>query len=147
MADYDDVPYIVVERRSGGLGAFFWGALIGAGVALLYAPRSGRETRAEIRGGADRIRRRAEDSVRNVQQSFTDTIDGIRQEVTGRIDEARDAIQVGKDAARQTRHEMEVRLRQSREAVRAGVDAARSADRPQAGPGEPVTRFEVEGGE
>lgn len=31
MADRDDLPYIIIERRNGGLGAFLLGALLGAG--------------------------------------------------------------------------------------------------------------------
>ena len=52
----DDLPYIVVERRSGGVGAFMLGALLGAGVALLFAPRTGRELREGISTGARRLK-------------------------------------------------------------------------------------------
>jgi gas vesicle protein len=125
MSDHDDLPYIVIERRSGGFGAFVWGALLGAGAALLLAPRSGRETRDEIRAGALRLRDRAEDAVRGVTDSVQDTIGGVRGEVEGRIDAAREAFDAGRRAARQTRRDMELRLREVRSGVRGGVDAAR----------------------
>jgi gas vesicle protein len=128
MRDRDDLPYIVIERRTGGLGAFVYGALIGAGLALLYAPRAGRETRAELRSGALRVRDRAEDVVRQVQDTVTGTIDDVREEVNDRLDAAREAFEAGRQAARETRVEMERRVRQARAGVRAGVDTARRDD-------------------
>src|SRR4029078_5987754 len=57
----DDQPYVVIERRSeGGVGAFLLGIALGAGVALLLAPRSGEETRRDIKRRARRVRRAAE---------------------------------------------------------------------------------------
>jgi gas vesicle protein len=125
MAHHDDVPYVIIERRSGSATAFLWGALLGAGAALLLAPLSGRETRDELRSGALRLRDRAEDAVRNVSDSVTDAIGGVRDEVEGRLDRARDAFEAGRQAARETRDEMEVRVREVRAGVRGGVDAAR----------------------
>ncbi|CAN5749694.1 hypothetical protein BH23GEM10_BH23GEM10_03240 [soil metagenome] len=125
MRDHDEVPYIVIERRSGGAGAFLWGALLGAGTALLMAPRSGRETRDGIRSGALRIRDRAEDAVRDVTDTFTETVDGVRGEVQERLDTARDAFEAGRRAARETRREMELRVREVRAGVQGGVDASR----------------------
>jgi gas vesicle protein len=127
MADHDELPYIVIERRSGGLGAFVWGALIGAGAALLLAPRSGRETRDELRAGALRIRDRAEDAVRQATDSVQETIGGVRSEVHGRIDVAREAFDAGRRAARESRQEMEDRLREVRSGVRTGMEAARAS--------------------
>lgn len=125
MADHDDLPYIVIERRSGSFGNLIMGALLGAGAALLLAPRSGRETRDEIRAGALRLRDRAEDAVRGVSESVQDTIGGVRGEVEDRIDSARDAFEAGRRAARETRREMETRVKEVRAGVRGGVDAAR----------------------
>jgi gas vesicle protein len=52
------------------------GAIIGAGVALLTAPRPGRKTRK-------RLKRAAED----VRESATDRLDQIAEEVKGKVDE------------------------------------------------------------
>lgn len=130
MADHDEMPYIIIERRSGSATAFLWGALLGAGAALLLAPRSGRETRDDIRAGALRLRDRAEDAVRSVGDSVTETIGGVRTEVQGRIETARDAFEAGRRAARETREEMEMRVREVRAGVKGGVDAARRAPYP-----------------
>jgi|OpeIllAssembly_1097287.scaffolds.fasta_scaffold1167859_2 gas vesicle protein len=103
MPDIDDQEYIVIERKRGGFGPFFWGALLGAGVALLFAPRSGKQVRAEIRGGVQRLREQAEDAVREAQRSVTDRYDNVRTDVRGRMDAARDAFEAGRRTAREAR--------------------------------------------
>lgn len=113
MADYDDLPYIVVERRSAGVTPFLWGALIGAGVALLLAPKSGKETRRDIRQGVDRLRNTAEDTVRQVQQTLSGTIEDLRDQVTEGIDSARRAMDAGREAARKARADLERRVREA----------------------------------
>ena len=47
----DDEPYVVIEK-SGGMGSFFLGLAIGAGLALLFAPKSGRERAIPLVGDA-----------------------------------------------------------------------------------------------
>lgn len=131
MADHDDLPYIVIERRSGSFGSLIMGALLGAGAALLLAPRSGRETRDEIRTSALRLRDRAEDAVRGVTDTVNETIGGVRGEVEGRVEAARDAFEAGRRAARQTRREMETRVQEVRAGVRGGVDAVRHSSGPE----------------
>jgi gas vesicle protein len=125
MSQYDETPYIVIERRSAGIGSFLLGTLIGAGIGLLFAPRSGEETREELRSGANKLRRQAEDTVRNVQGAVYDSLDKAKSNVNERIDAARDAFEAGRQAARETRVDVEERVREARERVRSGVDDAR----------------------
>jgi len=103
MPEHEDQDYIIVERRRGGFGPFFWGALIGAGLALLFAPRSGRQTRAEIRDGVQRLRDQAEDAMRDAQRSVSGHYDTVRDDVRGRMDAAREAFDAGRRAAREAR--------------------------------------------
>lgn len=128
MSDHDE-GYVIIERRTGNFGTFLWGLLIGAGAALLYAPKSGRETRRELGESAVRIRDRAETRVREVQRTVHDTVDDVRRQVEEGIGSARSALEQGREAARTSRDEMERRVRGSAAAFRAGYDAAR-------GPGE-----------
>ncbi|HEV2149381.1 MAG TPA: YtxH domain-containing protein, partial [Longimicrobiaceae bacterium] len=93
MRDYDDYPRIVIERESGGLGAFVWGALLGAGAALLLAPRTGAETQRELRERARRLRETAEGRVTEARDTVTGAVDRARGEVTDRISAVRDAIE------------------------------------------------------
>lgn len=68
MRDRDDVPYIVIERESTtGMGSFVVGALVGAGLALLFAPQSGKETQEEIRVRANKLRGAAEERMLDMQ--------------------------------------------------------------------------------
>jgi gas vesicle protein len=126
MARYrNDEPYIIVERTEGpGVLPFLWGALIGAGVALLFAPRTGAETRAEISGGVRRLREQAEDAVRGVQESVAGAVEGVRDQVTGRVGAARNAMDAGRSAARESRADMERRIREARTSFEAGRRAA-----------------------
>ena len=123
----DNIPYIVVERHEdSGVGAFLFGALIGAGIALLFAPRSGEETRENITQGARRLRAAAEDTVRTVQESVTGAVDNVRSQVGGGVQRARSAIDAGKSAARESRAEMERRIREARAGFEAGARTART---------------------
>ena len=137
MRHQDDEPYIVIEKHGGGVGDFLLGALIGAGVALLFAPRSGRETRADI----SRRARAAQDRVRDVATGMTDqvvdTFETARSRIEEQIESARTAIvtkkeqvtramEAGREAAQQARTDLERRLAETQAAYNAGADVARS---------------------
>jgi len=47
----DDDRYVVIENHSAGVGPFLVGLAVGAGIALLFAPRSGEATRRDISVG------------------------------------------------------------------------------------------------
>jgi gas vesicle protein len=124
----DDVPYIVIERERGGsVGSFLLGALVGAGLALLFAPQSGAETQEEIRARARQLKAQAEERVRAVQQELESRLEQARAGVQSRIDGVRGAVDQGRQAAREARADLERRLEQSKAAYRAGIDAARGA--------------------
>ena len=79
MRDRDDVPYIVIERESGGgVGSFLLGALLGAGVALLFAPKTGKETQEELKVRAQQLRDAAEERVRDASRQLEDRLEEIR---------------------------------------------------------------------
>lgn len=111
MPDHKETPYIVVERQATGIGTFIWGALLGAGVALLFAPRTGRETRRELGDGLKRVRDSAEDAVQKVQQAVSGTVDELREQVNDRVDAAREAMAAGREAALRSRIDLDQRVR------------------------------------
>lgn len=126
MKDRDEVPYIVVQRDSGSsVGSFLVGALLGAGVALLFAPRSGEETQRDLKERAIRFRDAAEDRVKDAQRQIEERMEQARVELMARVDAVRDAVDSGREAAREARGELEEKLDRSKKAYRAGVDAAR----------------------
>ena len=133
----DDEPYVVIEKQTGGVGAFLVGAAIGAGIALLFAPRSGVETRLELQRSARRVRDRAEDAVEGATDRIADSYETARRRVETRLDSARQAVdhkrqqvsramEAGRYAAHEARADLERRLAETKAAYRAGVDVARS---------------------
>lgn len=137
----DDQRIVVVERRGAGIGSFLWGLALGAGIALLYAPRSGEETRRELGRGARRVRGAAQDAADELTDSMVGQYQQARRTVEAKLDTARQAIEIkkeqasqairaGREAADQARRELEARLAETRAAYRAGADVAR--ERPAA---------------
>ncbi|MDR3037172.1 MAG: YtxH domain-containing protein [Coriobacteriales bacterium] len=92
----------------GRFGSFLLGGIVGAGVALLFAPRNGEETRALVAEKADEYwgkgqtwygegKARVQEGVAGVQPAINRTGDELRE----KIDNARTLIaeQVAKNAA------------------------------------------------
>ena len=122
----DREPYIVVERGNSGMGAFVIGALIGAGAALLLAPKSGRETQDELRDQAKKWKGVAEERLKDAQSVVETRIEQAREGVTEKIGTVREAVEAGRQAAVDARVDLEDKLERSKAAYRAGIDAARS---------------------
>ena len=138
----DEAQTIIIERgaSTSPVVPFVLGALLGAGVALLLAPRSGAETQEEIRKAARRLRVAADDRLDDLQdrigegldqarQGIRERVDGIRDRIEAGRDSVREAVSAGRSAAAEAKDELETRLEQSKAAYRAGVDAAREAAR------------------
>lgn len=126
MRDREEGPYYVIERDKGsGVGSFLMGALLGAGVALLFAPRSGEETQRDLKERAARLRDAAEERMRDAQAQLEERFDHARADLMDRVESIREAVDSGREAAHEARGELEERLERSRAAYRAGVDAAR----------------------
>lgn len=153
MREYDDLPYIVIERRA-GITPFFWGALLGVGAALLLAPRTGEETQEEIRQRVRRIRDAAEDRANEVRDNVTgaitrtrgriqDQIDSVRETVEDRADQARQAIEAGRRAALEARGELERRVDQAKATYAAASDVAARGGEPRPTPSADVVVTEV----
>lgn len=107
MSDRDE-PAVVIERRDGGAGSgialFLLGAAVGAGIALLVAPQSGDEARAELRRGVRRLKRKA----RDVAEQGREVVDDLQRQ--------------GRSAVKDARSALEERLARHREAVDDGDD-------------------------
>src|SRR5215212_6203264 len=126
--DDEDQPYIVIERRSeAGVGSFLLGIALGAGAALLLAPRSGAATRRDIKRRALRVRRAAENVANDVTDTVVDTFHDARRRVEDQIDSARHAIDIkrqqvqramdaGRAAAQEARDELEQRIAETKAA-------------------------------
>ncbi|MSR35263.1 MAG: YtxH domain-containing protein [Gemmatimonadetes bacterium] len=145
----DEVPYIVIERERGGggssIGSFVLGALVGAGVALLFAPQSGEETQEQIRRRARKLRAQADDRLRTVQEKLESRIESARSNVQNRVDSVRGAVESGRQAARDARADLEKRLEETKAAYRTGLDGLRGAGRTAGGPPSRAAEPDTEG--
>jgi len=80
------------NRIAGYLAAFAIGALIGTGVALLYAPRSGKETRELLAKKSRELKGKA-----------SDVLDDAKDFVHAKKAELAAAVEAGKEAMREER--------------------------------------------
>jgi gas vesicle protein len=115
---YVERPYVIVERvgAGAGIGPLLLGLALGAGVALLFAPQSGEETRRAVARRARRAQDAAQDFVEDVSGTVADKFNQVRTSVEDRIDatfeavdakkrQVSNAVEAGRAAARQTRGE------------------------------------------
>lgn len=86
------------------------GGLIGAAVALLYAPQSGRETRKDIKRAARRMKNSASDLIE-------DTIDDVNDFVNDLKKKAAEIVEEGADLSDKARQEIIARLEQVQKAI------------------------------
>jgi gas vesicle protein len=97
------------------LGGFLVGSVIGVATALLFAPRSGEETRAEIRGKAVELRDRTSETVKDtvsqarskayeLKDTVTEKADELKQRgkhiVSRQLDDVSEAAETGKRKVR-----------------------------------------------
>ena len=140
----EDEPYVVIEKSEGSTGSFLLGLALGAGVALLFAPRSGQETRRDLNRRANRVKDAAQGMAEDLTDSVRDRFHEARQQVEERIDSARHAVEVkrqqvtqavhaGRAAAAQAREDLERRIAETKAAYDAGEATARTRPRGDGG--------------
>lgn len=138
MSQEKDLPVVVVEKRSSGLGSFLFGAALGAAAGLLFAPRSGEETQEELREGASRLRSDAEEKLSDLREDLSDVYERTREDVARRVDAARDeidrrrsraeeAVRASRDVAKSARQDLEQRVEESKRAYKEAVAAGAAA--------------------
>jgi len=127
--DWDDDPYVVIEQNSPSVGSFIIGLAVGAGLALLFAPRSGEETRRDLQRKAREVGDQAQDLVSELTESVGNTFQSAKDKVEDRIDAARNAVELkrrqvsnavdaGRAAAQQAREELEQRIAETKAAYK-----------------------------
>jgi gas vesicle protein len=88
------------------LAGFFIGALVGAAVALLFAPQSGEETRILIRDKGIELRERADelgDEARKRAEEFQSQAKHKAEELQTKV---KDAVEEGKSVASERKGEL-----------------------------------------
>lgn len=77
VADGNGEPSVVIERRGGGAGVFILGLAIGAGLALLFAPQPGEDTRAAMARNARKARRKARRFLSDAKETAAETREAL----------------------------------------------------------------------
>ena len=70
--------------------AFLIGGAVGAGIALLYAPQSGRDTRKDIAKTARRVKKETVNLVEDAVDSINDFVSDVKDKVGDIIDRGKD---------------------------------------------------------
>jgi gas vesicle protein len=118
---------IVYVERGGDASAkwFLWGALLGAGVALFYAPSTGEQTRRSVQRRLRKLRAMAEEKL----DELGETIGAGKRKVVDEFEDvaldAGDAVEEGLESARSA---VERRLEAARARRRAARLAAEELD-------------------
>ena len=92
--------------------SFVAGGLIGAGVALLYAPQSGERTREEIREKAERTLIKAQ----KLEDSIKDTVNQLIGDISDKVGQL---IEEGKDLAEDKKQELIAAIEAGKNALEA----------------------------
>ncbi|SNB44953.1 YtxH domain-containing protein [Geobacter sp. DSM 9736] len=93
----------MAENRNGNtavLGALMLvaGGIIGAGVALLFAPKTGKETREDLGRYATKTRRRAEEVVDDLSSSISEMVDKVGEKASELLDSGKDAAGTARES-------------------------------------------------
>jgi gas vesicle protein len=83
--------------------AFLTGALVGAAVALLFAPQTGRETREQLRGYARRAEENLHELAGQAGEAFDRAVDKGREFVQQKKSVLTEAFEAGREAMRRER--------------------------------------------
>ncbi len=90
------------ECRCSGVGNIFlalvMGAAIGGGLALLTAPRSGKETRDKVRDMADDVRDKVSKIADEAEARIREAIDEGRDALVEKGELIKSAVEAGKEA-------------------------------------------------
>jgi gas vesicle protein len=114
-------------ERGGDASAkwLFWGAVLGAGLALLYAPRSGEETRRVLQRKLWKLRAMTEEKLDEIAQQFgagKEALEELGDEDDELDDEAEAAPLRPRSSGGSAREELERRLAEARARRRAVGD-------------------------
>jgi gas vesicle protein len=116
---------IYVERGDTSAKWLFWGALIGAGVALLYAPSSGEETRRNLQRKLWRLRAMTEEKLDEITQQFGGAKDSLHEMLEDEEEEMEGEESrgiYGRSTKPSPREELERRLAEARARRRSPAD-------------------------
>lgn len=128
MGRYEDGEVTVIETEGGASARWFlFGALLGAGVALLIAPQSGDRTRRDLARRARQLRKNAgnrwEELVDDVESKGRHIKEAVEDWADDVVDEVREGKKVIERKTSSARDELDRRLSEARARRRPAVAA------------------------
>ena len=90
------------DEGGSGFGWFLAGLGIGAAIGMLYAPKSGQETRDELRRRAEEGREYVIKSAREAREQASQWVDKGKDFVDQQKDQFRSAVEAGRQAYKET---------------------------------------------
>ncbi len=87
------------QKIAGAALLVFAGAVIGTGLALLFAPQSGAKTRTDILRRSRKIQSQADDMVDDLAKNVTNLVDSIGEKTE-------DLLETGRDVAGSARKDL-----------------------------------------
>ncbi|MEN2994279.1 MAG: YtxH domain-containing protein [Thermodesulfovibrio sp.] len=78
--------------------SFLLGGFVGAGLALLLAPQSGKDTRAKIKETAEDVKEKAESYIREAKEKIISTLDKAKETLEEKKLALTKAVEAGKEA-------------------------------------------------
>lgn len=103
MSHHEDEEKSVVLNFLAGMGL---GALIGAATALLLAPKSGKETRQDLKNVTDELRVKADKVIHDLSDSGEELVKKSREILESTKQKVQQAIDAGKQAMAKKKEEM-----------------------------------------
>jgi gas vesicle protein len=91
-----------MDMERGDVSCFLLGLGVGIGIGLLFAPKSGEETRGMLKSKADEGREYLKQRGAELRDNASDLIDKGRQAVNRQRDNLMEAVEAGKQAYRDT---------------------------------------------
>jgi gas vesicle protein len=91
-----------MTKKFTAIGCFAAGAGIGAAVALLYAPRAGKHTRARLRNSANRTVHRIEEVQNDVRSYMSELVDDASEVIATNLACGKEAAKASKEQVLQT---------------------------------------------
>lgn len=89
-----------IQQAKTFVSGLLLGSAIGAGAALLGAPRSGKKTRKQIQQKASAVRDKAEQTVNDVRERVEEAGQQVTHQVSQQAEEARERVgEVGEDVS------------------------------------------------
>lgn len=136
----DDRDVTVIETDGGsGFKWFVLGAIVGAGVGMLFAPQSGERTRRDLARRGRKLRSQAREKIeefaddvesrgRQLKESVSEFADDVMEEVSEKRHRAERTAERAERQVSSAREEMERRLADARARARASAGVDDGAD-------------------